>query len=90
MAYYSWFFFASWFRLVSTNSNSFLVGVIFSIAVSCPTLSSPSPLWQVTKKLASPSDNLITSFKYSISDFSCAQNNFVSVDVSCAYASAFS
>ena len=60
------------------------------IAESCPTFNNPSPFKQVTKKSASPSLNLNTSFKYSISDLSCAKNNFVSEDVSTACASGFS
>ena len=75
---------------MSTNSNSFLVGIIFIIAESAPTFSNPSPLWQVTKKLASPSESLNTSCKYCISDLSCAKNSFVSDDVKTACASGFS
>ena len=56
------------FKFVSTNSNSFFVGIIFKIQVSDPTLSNPSPLWQVTKNPASPSESLKTSLKYCISD----------------------
>ena len=40
---------ANLFKLVSTNSNSFFVGVIFSIAVSFPTLNNPSPIPAVIK-----------------------------------------
>ena len=67
-----------------------IVGVIFSIAVSFPTFNKPSPFPQVIKNPASPSLNLNTSFKYCISDLSCAKNNFVSDDVSTACASGFS
>ena len=66
---------------VSTNSNSLAVGVICNIAVSPPTFSKPSPLPHVTKNPASPSLSLNTSFKYCISDLSCASSNFVSDDV---------
>ena len=78
------------FKFVSTNSNSFAVGFICIIADSCPTFNNPSPFPQVTKNPASPSLNLNTSFKYCISDLSCAKNNFVSEDVSTACASSFS
>ena len=76
--------------LVSTNSNSFAVGVICNIAVSFPTFNKPSPLLHVIKNPASPSLNLNTSFKYFISDLSCANNNFVSEDVRTACTSGFS
>ena len=81
---------ANLFKFVSINSNSFLVGVIWSIAVSGPTLNKPSPIVHVTKKFASPSLNLNTSYRYCISDLSCAKKSLVSDDVRTACASGFS
>ena len=46
---------------VSTNSNSFAVGLICIIAVSAPTFKSPSPFAHVTKNPDSPELNLNTS-----------------------------
>ena len=72
------------------KKNVIVGGLICIIAVSGPTFIKPSPFKHVTKKFASPELNLNTSFKYCISDLSCAKNNFVSEDVRTACASGFS